>query len=171
MGRCKVCDDSMVKIPEGKYKVQFVEYETKVLIAPKAICTFRIIQPGEYLETKLSRHYNVLNHIGRPSINGDFQSGRKSDLVREYFTIFGDNADIDNIDLNKYREIIVIGKVHTVTKSSDKKEIHQALQYSVISELMPIEQDIISADRIEADMDLAVQVDPKPWSPWSGTDE
>jgi hypothetical protein len=128
-------------VPPGTYELRFDHYDTAVMFgrAPKLVIWFTIISFGPYFDTvKLPRFYNVRRLIGRPSRNGRFKAGHKSDFVREYYRLFRPPGRLDRISMSPFQRHIILGTTRTVTQGADQREIPAGLQYSVIDELTGI---------------------------------
>lgn len=128
-------------VPPGVYELRFDWHETAVMFgrAPKLVLWFTIISFGPYFDiVKLPRFYNIRKVIGRPARNGRFKAGHKSNFCREYYRLFRPPTRLDRIPMTPFERHIILGRVRTVTKGSDQKEIPDGLQYSVLEELVGI---------------------------------
>ena len=133
-----VIDDLPPLVKPGVYDLAFVSYSTAMMFqgkAPKLIMNFKIVSFGEYFEAELTRYYNIARIIGKPQQSGRFQCGKKGAFVREYMTLFTGRVNrLDRIPMSAYQNVIIEGKVTSVTRSQGK-DIPKELQYSVISDL------------------------------------
>ncbi len=133
-----VADDLPPLIKQGVYELAFVEYRTANMFrgkAPKLIMDFRIVSMGRFFERIVPRYYNVQKVIGKPQRNGRFKCGKKGAFLREYLTLFPNQVPrLDRVPMSAFENVIIEGKIETVTHSSNK-EIPKPLQYSRVSEL------------------------------------
>jgi hypothetical protein len=73
--------------------------------------------------------------IGKPQRSGRFKCGKKGAFLREYLTLFPNQVQrLDRVPMSAFENVIIEGKIETVTHSSNK-EIPKPLQYSRVSEL------------------------------------
>lgn len=139
----RLLKESDPHIPEGKYLVDIISWETNVRFvkAPKVDMTFSIID-GEYAGVKIHCHRNVKRFIGKPGKKGRFEVGKKSKLARQFFRAMESgkrstaNLRLDRLPLTQLKNVEV--KVRSVKKESDNKPIPTGLWYSVIDEMIQI---------------------------------
>ena len=76
-------------------------------------------------------------HQGRPGRNGDFEVSKKSNFLRDFYLICPGYPPqrLDRIPMSRFEGLTVLGKVKTVTRGFNQKEIPEPLQYSIISEI------------------------------------
>lgn len=131
----------------GNYEFMYVKHETDLYFgrAPKLVMWFKIVSMGECFETVLPRYYNVKQLIGPKGKNGKFKVGRQSDFLREFVTLFPDAVDsnprkrrLDRLPMSGFKSVILQGHVSTVNRTAKQRAIPEALQYSVISELIRV---------------------------------
>lgn len=131
-------------IPPGEYLLRFDHHETAVMFgrAPKLVLWFTVISQGPYFDAvKLAAFYNVRRLIGRPARNGRFKVGFKSSFLRDYFRLFTSAANrLDRIPMSAFKNVIIRARIRTVMTGSDQGEIPEQLRYSVIDELLRVEQ-------------------------------
>ncbi len=136
-----IADDLPPRIKQGIYELAFVDYQTAKMFKGKAhklIMQFRITTFGDSFGLILPRYYNVQHIIGNPQRHGRFKASKKGDFVREYLTLFPSRADrLDRIPMTPFQDVIIQGKVETVTFSRGK-EIPKPLQYSKVAELRQV---------------------------------
>lgn len=128
-------------VAPGLYRLAFVNATTALAFqkAPKLALRFRIVDMGEYFGMQLDRWYNVKRLIGRPGRGGRFQTGRHSDFLREYLTLFPDAVKrLDRMSFKPYRSVIIRGRVETVTHNKKQQPLPAPLQYSIIRELLEV---------------------------------
>lgn len=127
-------------VPPGEYDLRFDHHETLILFgrASKLVLWFKIITFGDHFETKIARFYNIKRIIGRPGRNGRFKVGFNSDFMREYGRLFRPPRRLDRIAMSRFETVILIGKAKTVTRGHDQSEIPEAMQYSVLEELVGV---------------------------------
>jgi len=130
-------------VKPGKYELAFVSYSTAMMFgrAPKICLSFRIISLGEFNGVIINCYYNAAKLKGKPGKNGKFCVGWKSNFLRDFANLFNCLPDRrDRVPMSKFQDVIIIGKIITVTKTFDQKEIHPLLQYSVINELVGVKK-------------------------------
>ena len=131
-------DDLPPLVRPGLYQMAFVDFKTAMMFmgkAPKVIMTFRIVTMGEFFGIELNRYYNVKRIYGKPQRHGRFKPSSQGDFLREYMTLFnGKVSRLDRIPMSFFENVLIEGKVETVTRSRGK-DIPKQLQYSVINEL------------------------------------
>jgi hypothetical protein len=67
--------------------------------------------------------------------------GFKSSFLRDYFRLFTSPANrLDRIPMSQFRTAMIVGRVRTVRTGSNQVQIPEQLQYSVIDELLRVEQ-------------------------------
>ena len=126
-------------IKPGEYSLGFLFHETAILFSqPKLILCCTVLSEGIYHGVKLKRFYNVRSLIGKPGRDGKYHpSGWGSDLIREYAELFGDVPDrLARLSLKPFNNVIITGKVKTVSQDSRKRRIAECVQYSVIERLI-----------------------------------
>ena len=133
--------DELPLVKPGMYNLCFIHVQTALMFgrAPKVVLWFKFLEAGLY-ETKIPRYYNALRLIGKPRKNGQFKVGRKSDLLREFCTVFPEYRPkrLDRIPLSMYEKVIVKGRVETVEINYKQQKIPEILQYSVVTELVEV---------------------------------
>jgi hypothetical protein len=137
---CSLEGEAPALVPPGYYDLRFDYFETKIMFkrAHKLILWFTVISTGPYFDTaRLARFYNVTRII-KEARNGRFKVGYRSDFLREYARLFRVPTRLDRISMSAFEPHIIIGRVRTVNKGHDQKEIPSGLHYSVIDELTGI---------------------------------
>jgi hypothetical protein len=127
-------------IPEGPYKVRFVQHETlKMFGSPKLRMEFKIIDYGNYFETRLNRYYTLHRLIGNPCVGGRFKpTGQTSVLLVHYYACHPTAQRIkrlDRISMTPWRDGEYIAEVVTVRRNHSQRQLPVQLQYSVIDDL------------------------------------
>ena len=127
-------------IPTGKYTLCFEYHETKFIFSrPKLFLWFKVLDYGDHFGTKLARDYGARRLIGRSGKHARFAVGWKSDFLREYAALFGAPHRLDRIAMTPFERVTLQGKVRTVEKGHAQRVIAQGLRYSVIEELLRVE--------------------------------
>ena len=144
-GSAQIDGDLSPLIKPQKYDLSFEYYETAKLFGGKAfklVLWFKVITLGEYFDVRLPRYYNVKRIMGNPQKYGNFKIGAKCDFLREYANLFGlpVSGRLDRIPMSKFEGAIIEGKVRTVKHGINQHSIHEALQYSVIAELVKVKE-------------------------------
>lgn len=140
MGDCEIIEVSRPLIPEGIYKLRFLYHETVYAFDKKVKLVFEVVTPGDYYGTELARNYNVDDYTGRPMRNGSFVVGTGRAFVREYLNVFGDVKSLRDIKVQNYEGQTINGRVRTVKRGARRVEIQESIQYSVIDELLELQQ-------------------------------
>ena len=145
MGECLVFrslnggDDSPL-IPEGKYEMSYVSHTTWRFMGkqPKVVIYFSIVDPG-YIGVIVPAYYNVISTTGKPGKNGRFKTAKKSNLVRDFYSIFPNESPsrFDRLPLTNLKNVIVHGTVKTVKTGFDQRTIPEPIQYSVVRRIEP----------------------------------
>lgn len=134
-----IVDDDLPLVPPGEYALQYVQHRTWMMFrrCPKLIIEFAITDDDMYSGVLLNKYYNVKKLKGKQGENGNFVVGRKSNFLREFYSVCPAYPPkrLDRIPMSRLEGIDIHGKVKTVTKGHDQKEIPEALQYSVIAEI------------------------------------
>lgn len=129
-------------VPPGEYEAYFDRWQTTALFggrSKKVILWFALATPG-VMGTRLPRYYNVKELKGRPRLNGQFKVGPKSNFARDYCRLLGPPRRRGLFSVSRFENKIFRIKVRTVKKGADQTEIAQCLQYSVIGELLRLQQ-------------------------------
>ncbi|MEC8833354.1 MAG: hypothetical protein VYC07_01525 [Pseudomonadota bacterium] len=129
-------------IPEGEYTLKYVSYETcMAFTVPRVIVHMEVCDFGPHLGHRLDRWYRVASLRGDPKKFGNFALRIRSDLFRE-LTNLGliTSGRKGRISPSVLKNKIVIGRVETVTHDRHQKPLAKGAQYSVIRELIRIEQ-------------------------------
>lgn len=132
-------DERPPLIPPGIYDLAFVSYETKSMFRGKAnklYLHFKVMDMGPAFEAELVAYYNL------QWVNGKkWKVGFKSNFLRDYVRLFDEVPDrLDRIPMTRFKEHLIKAKVKTVTHGADQKPIHKLLQYSVIQELIELNE-------------------------------
>ena len=146
MGDCvpinsgQIWGEGLPLIPEKVYDLGFIDYSTMLMMgkSPKLVMRFNVVEQGEYFGIVLSKYYGLKKLTTKPKKSGGFYAGRLSDFLRDYFTFFPDQfiSRVDRIPMTRFKNVIVQGRVKTVTKGYNQRNIPDQLQYSVIGELL-----------------------------------
>lgn len=138
--------DQPACIPPGDYQLRFSHHETKLIFQrPKLFLWFTVLDYGEHFGVKIARYYGLRRLIGKQGKGGRFAVGWKSDYLREYARLFGKPHRFDRIPMEPFKRVVIVGRVRTVTKGHDQREIAPDLHYSVVDELLRISDGEASA--------------------------
>lgn len=126
-------------IPPGIYNLAFISYELKSMFRGKAhkmYLHFSVTDAGPGFGKKLVAYYNL------QWINGKkWKCGFKSNFLRDYVRLFDEVPErLDRVPMTPFKNHIIKAKVKTVTHGADQKPIPKLLQYSVIQELVKINE-------------------------------
>jgi len=131
-------------VAPGTYDLRFKHWETLLMFgcAPKLALWFTIIEMGSpyFDQVQLARYYNVKRIMGKPRKYGRFAVGPRSDALTEYGRLFSVKVRPDRIAFSRLEGVIVRGRVRTVTRASDQREIPECLRYSVLDELVEVKR-------------------------------
>jgi hypothetical protein len=129
-------------ITPGEYELRFVYHETKrVFDRPKLFMWFSIVSFGDHFEKRVPRYYGATRLIGKPQRAGRFKVGHKSDFIREFCTLFPVQARrLDRLPMSHFEDVILIGRVRTVSKGYNQRPIPPEAQYSVVDELLKVKE-------------------------------
>lgn len=130
-------DEKTPLVNPGIYRLAYQRHETKSMFrgkAPKLYLHFNIIDNGPAFGCELCAYYNVR------WINGKkWKVGFKSNFLRDYVRLFGEVPDrLDRIPMTNFKNCIIRGRIKTVERGANQKEIPKPLQYSVIEELIEV---------------------------------
>jgi hypothetical protein len=134
--------DARPLIPPGNYQLRFLHWQTAIMFAkaPKLILTFKVIEPGPYFDAvELPAYFNCKRLVGKAGRYGGFKVGWQSDFLLQYVQLFHrDVKRLDRTPMSEFERHIFVGKVKTVTTTSKQRERPEALQYSVVQELVKV---------------------------------
>ena len=130
--------DEIILIPEGEYELMYECHETSYYIGgdAKVAVWFQIVDHSEYYGTSLARHYNAKKLIGKPAVGGAFTVGMGSDCAHEFAWVTNQLINPARVTLEEFTNIVVLGEIKTVTKTSKKKERHPLMHYSKINAIL-----------------------------------
>jgi len=136
----QIWGEELPLIPEGTYDIGYQNFSTSLMLGknPKLVINFQIMNFGDQFGQIIPKYYGVKKLVGKPKKNGGFMVGRKSKFLREFLTLFPDQSvkRLDRIPMSRFQGVIIKGKVKTVVKGFDQRKIPEALQYSVIEDLL-----------------------------------
>ena len=140
-GACQLTE-TLPLIPPGMYEAYFDRWQTAALYGGKSkklILWFALADPG-VMGIRLARYYNVTALKGKPGDFGHFKVGPKSHFARDYCRLIGNPRRLDRLSVSRFQNKVFRVKVRTVTKGADQASIAECLQYSVIGELLGLQQ-------------------------------
>ena len=131
-------NDDLILIPEGEYELMYQCHETSYYMGgvAKVAVWFEIVDHSEYFGTSLARHYNAKGLIDKPSVGGTFKVGMGSDCANEFAWVTNQRINPARVTLKEFENVVVLGEVMTVKKTSKKKARHPVMQYSKVSALL-----------------------------------
>jgi len=137
----EIADDSSPLVRPGIHQVQLHHFETAMMFrgkAPKLVLWFSITSYGDDFGKQIPRYYNVTRVIGKPQKGGRFKVGKKSDFLREYFTLFHyDGGRMDRLPMTRFDGVSIQVEIETVTHARGRI-IPKPLQYSKVSRLIKV---------------------------------
>ncbi|OOG38178.1 hypothetical protein B0E51_15175 [Rhodanobacter sp. C05] len=121
--------------------MRLTHWQTAILWgrSQKVILHFTVCDLGPHFGVKLQRYYNAEKIVGRPCKYGRFKLGWNHDLVREYALLLPMPQRLDRLHLERLQSLLIVGRVETTTTTARQKRIPDALQYSVVRELLRVE--------------------------------
>ncbi len=126
-------------LPEGEYQAYYLHHKTAFMFnSGKVFLHFRI-HGGEHDGVRLYRAYRVKAIKGRPRKFGAFKLGHTHELYRQFVRMTGTRERADRIALPRLKGCLLRVGVRTVTKDSKQRGLPEALQYSVIGEMLAVE--------------------------------
>lgn len=128
-------NDVLYLIPDGRYRVRYEWYETRLAFGKNAklVLNFVVTESGDAFGTPIQKYYNVNRLKSKPKRGGGFVPPFKGDLVRDVFRLFGDFSRTDRIAIRKLfgkHELEVVTR--TVVADSKGNELPEGCHYSVI---------------------------------------
>jgi len=135
--------DLLPKIPAGVYSVTYVAHETHKFFSRsnKVVFWFRIIDFGDCFNAVLPRYYNVRRLTGKQGRSGQFVPGRSSDFIREYCKVSAAPISrLDRLPMSAFQNVAIKAHVRVVTKDGKQRDLAETLHYSVIDELLGLDQ-------------------------------
>jgi hypothetical protein len=128
-------EDSHYLIEPGEYEVMYEFYKTSMSFnRPNMTAWFSVASPGTAFGLYLPRHYN-LEWVKK---GGQFKARPHSECVRDFIAVTGETVKrTDRIPLDtRYKGIIIVAEVRTVTKDSKGRKLPELARYSVIDRLI-----------------------------------
>lgn len=127
-------------VPPGTYVVRFLYWETALVRqfggSARVFLHFEVLE-GDYYEVQLFASYPIRSLSGKPQRRGGFKLGRGSELLRQ-LGMLGMLRRGDRPSLEPLRKVILQVSVRTVRRNSHNRELPEALQYSVVSEMLKV---------------------------------
>lgn len=137
-----VIDGGCISVPDGEYELRYDFYETGLFFGScKVIVYFAISAPDEYASTPVRRYYNVTKLSGPCRRYGGYIAPPCGNLVREYKRLIREPDRIDRISFRTLKGKCILGRLETVTRTYDRKDLSPDDQYSRVAELIRIIDD------------------------------
>lgn len=132
--------DAPGRIPPGEYQAYYRRHETAFMFkSPKVFIHFEI-HGGEHGGTKVYAAYRVKELRGKPRKGGGIRLRHSQDLYRQFVRLTPNQRERpDRISLQRLRGCLLRVSVRTVTKDAKQRELPEALQYSVVDEMLAVE--------------------------------
>ncbi len=128
-----------IHVPEGKYKVAYLSYETANYFGqPKVVVHFSIIKHETHAGTPLERFYNVEKIENPPRKSGNFKVSPHCLLVRENRRLIKEPTRFDRINFLPLKGKCILARVESVTRNSRRDSLSPHEQYSKVAELLMI---------------------------------
>lgn len=132
--------DAPPLLPEREFVVSYLHHETAFLFrTAKVFVHFRIVEEGEYHGLRVYRAYRAHELIGRPRKWGRFKLRQSSELYRTFVRLSGTRERPDRVSLQRFKGTLIRASVRTVIHDAKQRPLPEALQYSVLDELVSME--------------------------------
>lgn len=143
LGVVEIHDELRPIVPDGVYRLGYVEHVTGIYFKQPKVCfRFRILDYGQHNGVVLERFYNVARIIGKPQKFGGFKPARNGHFLNEFVTCFDAHISrLDRLPLSLFERHILKGVVRTTDKDSTQRKRPKALRYSVIEQLIGVDDD------------------------------
>jgi hypothetical protein len=129
-------DHQRALIQEGEYRAVYVRHEVVTLRrfgnASKVFIWFRIVDPGEAFGVELYRAYRVAKALGKRR----FTIHRDSELLLMLARVLEMKQRPDRISLSVLKNMVLVIRVGTVTKTSTGSVRPDWLRYSTIRDIL-----------------------------------
>ena len=131
-----VFDSPPPLVPEGLYELKFTghEYARMFRNNTKLIMNFRVTTFGAYFEVKLQRFYNIKKQTR------SYRATSGMDFTREMRNCFNDAVLKKGMPFNLLRDRVILASVRTVTQTSRQKSLGDRNRYSVVGEILGIQE-------------------------------
>ena len=127
-------------IPNGEYLAMYHRHDTKRMFGTlKVFLHFEIVDPGPYNGTKLYRAYNAVDVRHGKKRGRKFKLRPRSQLYLDLCRLYGGNHRRDRISLTALKSLVLRVRVRTVEKDYRQRPLPEALQYSVVGDLLGVE--------------------------------
>ena len=132
--------DKPVLVPDGEYTVAYLHHKTWLFKGkyPKVTISFAIQDYGEFHLRQINAYYNARKLKGKPSKNGHFSIGWKSDLMLDYSTLFGSPERNDRISMCRFKNCLIQVRTRVVKRNREQREYPEGMQYSVVDRLLKV---------------------------------
>lgn len=132
--------DAPALLPPGEYQAYYTQHETAIVFhSAKVFVHFRV-HGGDYDRVKLYRAYRVHSLKGKPRKGGSIRLRHSHELFRQFVRLTPSGRERpDRISLGRLRGCLLRISVRTVKKDSRQRALPEALQYSVVDEIIAVE--------------------------------
>ncbi len=132
-------DGVCVLVPDGKYELRYVDYETATYYgSPKVVVHYAIVEPDEFAGLPVDRFYNAKKLTGPPGRFGKYIAPRRGDLFREFKRLIGRADRLDRISFNQLKGKRIVGDIQTVVIDHKREELSVDDRYSRIRRLVSV---------------------------------
>ena len=130
--------DKPILVPDDIYSVIYMRHVTWLFKGryPKVVITFSIQDFGEFYLREINAYYNVRRIVGKPSKNGHFVLGWKSNLMLDISNIFGPQPRMDRISMCRFNKKLIKVQTKTVKYNRDQREYPENMHYSVVCKML-----------------------------------
>ncbi len=136
-------EDDLSLLPEGEYRLGYIDYRTCIAFnVPRVVVRFKILDFGEHFGKQLERWYRVGSLRGKPRKFGDFRVGKRSDFFRDYLRVIGAPTANrrDRLSFTSLKNKVVVGSIRTVVEGRDQEKLETGARYSVVNRLLRTEE-------------------------------
>ena len=128
---------SCAPIPPGQYEATFTHHETAIVFkSAKLFVWFRLVDPGPYFGVAIYKAYRVKALTGPPRRNGGYIIGRNSDVAKMLVKTCDVKNRPDRLSAHMLAGKVLTISVRTVTTDYRQRSIPEALQYSVVADVV-----------------------------------
>ena len=127
-------------VPDGEYLARYHRHDTQRMFGTlKVFLHFEILDPGPYNGTRLYRAYRAVDVVHGKKGGRRFKLRPRSQLYLDLCRLYGGNHRRDRISLTALKSLVLRVRVRTVEKDYRQRPLPEALQYSVVGDLVGVE--------------------------------
>jgi hypothetical protein len=123
-------------VPDGDYDAKFIGHETALVFgSPKVFLHFELVEPGDYIGTRLFQAFRVRRLKGKSGKGGRFVAHAGGDLYALLARLLDVKLRGDRISLQSLRSMLFRITTRTVTTNSRQQPIPLPARYSVVTKI------------------------------------